>query len=145
MPGTGYRFDFVWFYGIYTILGYLMPNHWLPTGSISPCNRSLAAFSHVVPYNSRCIQEGQIPLVIQLNYFLLLFLQTTQDLSLAGWSCRQFAYVISFKQSSSTWSESFSPHFAHLCRPLLDSLWCPYFWHLKHLRGAGTYCSTHSR
>ena len=39
-------------------------------------------------------------------------------------------------------SRSFSQHFAHVCRLLKASLWWPYFWHLKHLRGAGTFFKT---
>ena len=37
------------------------------------------------------------------------------------------------------------PHIWHMYCPLQASLWCPYFWHLKHLRGSGTYCSTLSK
>ena len=36
-------------------------------------------------------------------------------------------------QSSTKWSRSFSLHLAHVCHPLQASLWCPNFWHLKHL------------
>ena len=40
---------------------------------------------------------------------------------------------------------SFLLHLAHVYYPLQASLWCPYFWHLKHLRSARIYCSTLSR
>ena len=49
---------------------------------------------------------------------------------------------ISFKQYSSIWSGSFLPHLVHTCHPLQASLWCPYVWHLKHLKGVGMYGST---
>ena len=29
-----------------------------------------------------------------------------------------------------------------MCHPLQASLWCPYFWHLKSLRGTRTYSLT---
>ena len=40
-----------------------------------------------------------------------------------------------FKQASSMRSRSFSSYVAHVNHPLQASLWCPYFWHLRHLRG----------
>ena len=39
------------------------------------------------------------------------------------------------------WPGSFSSHLEHINRPRQASLRCPYFWHLKHFRGAGTYIS----
>ena len=43
-------------------------------GSIRPsCNRSVAGFSHVAPYNFTCFLEGHIPLVFQLSYLLFFF------------------------------------------------------------------------
>ena len=110
----------------------------------SPCNRGVAVVSHVGPYNFPCFQEGYISLVFHLKYSLFFFVNIA-NLALAGWSCRQFTHLISFLQSSSMWSGSFSPHLAHVYRPLLASLWCPYLWHLKHFKGAGTYRSTLSR
>ena len=59
-----------------------LANHSLPTGPISPrvfysgclncihrpCNRGVAVFSHVRPYNFPCFQVGYIPLGFNLKY-----------------------------------------------------------------------------
>ena len=57
-------------------------------------------------------------------------------------SCWLFGNFFVFQHSSSVWSGPFLLHFAHLSRPWQVSLWCPYFWHLKHLKSAKIYCST---
>ena len=40
------------------------------------------------------------------------------------------------------WFRSFLPHFPHVYHPLQASLLCRNFWHLKHFKAAGIYCST---
>ena len=119
-----------------------LANHWLPTGSISPW-----------VFNSCCCHWFYLPSV-QQKRSCFLPCSSLQFSLLPGkthYSCvspqlflfhfckqRKIMYKLddlvgSFKQSSSTWSGSFSLHLAHVCCPLQVSLWCPYFWHLKHL------------
>ena len=47
-------------------------------GSIRlPCHRCVAAFSHIAPYNSPSFQEGNIPLVFDLNNFFFFLVNST--------------------------------------------------------------------
>ena len=49
-------------------------------GSIRPpCNGGVAAFSHIVPYNSPSFQEGNIPLVFHLNFFFFFLVNSTSS------------------------------------------------------------------
>ena len=49
-------------------------------GSIRPlCNRCIAAFSHIAPYNSSGFQEGHISLVFNLNSFFLFLVNRTRS------------------------------------------------------------------
>ena len=71
-----------------------------------PCNRGIAIFSNVGPYNFSCFQEGYIPLVFHLKYFLFFFVNITR-------SCVSRMILLAvctfnfFKQSFSMWSKSF--------------------------------------
>ena len=75
---------------------------------------NLRAFAHIAPYNSS-FQEGNIPLVFNLNYF---FLVNSTSSCVSRMILLAVAHRISFKQFSSAWSGPFSPHLAHVCRPL---------------------------
>ena len=135
-PIIGFQLDqFLYEYYIFVVV----------IGSIHPsCNRGVAAFSHIAPYNSPCFQEGNIPLVFHLNYFFFFLVNSARScvsqMILSAVCTCNFFHAIFLRMV-----RVFSPHLAHVCRPLQTSLWCPYFWHLKHLREAGTYCSTLSR
>ena len=49
-------------------------------GCIHPlCNRSVAVFSHVAPYHFLWFQEGHIPLVFHLSYFLFFFVNIARS------------------------------------------------------------------
>ena len=49
-------------------------------GSIHPpCNGSVAALSHIAPYNSPSFQKGNIPLVFNLNYFFFFLVNSTSS------------------------------------------------------------------
>ena len=131
-----------------------LANHSLPTGSISPRMFYICCLDWLylpsVQQRRNCFLTT-IFLASRKGTFLLCFTSSIsfsfckhRKILRAEWSCRQFAYLICFKQSSSK-SGSFPLHMAYVCRPLQASLWCPYFWHLKHLRCTRTYCSTLSR
>ena len=66
----------------------------------------------------------------------------SHDLEIVGWYCWQFGHLISFEQSFPEWSGFFFHCILHISDVLCNLLcgW-PYFWHLKHLKGAGMYCS----
>ena len=61
-PIIGFQMDqFLYEYSIFVVLiGCICP----------PCNRGIAVFFHVAPYNFLCFQKGHIPLVFHLKYFL---------------------------------------------------------------------------
>ena len=44
-----------------------------------PCNRGIALFSHVGPYYPLSFQEGHIPLVFHLKYFLFFFVNIAKS------------------------------------------------------------------
>ena len=44
-----------------------------------PCNRSVAVFSYVDPHNFPWFQEGHIPLVFHLKYFLFFFVNIARS------------------------------------------------------------------
>ena len=104
------------------------------------CNRSVAVFAHSYTYYSLLPGKTHSSCVSP-QICLFLFCRLQKILCKLG-DFVGSSHLISFKQSSSIWSGSFSPHLAHVCHPPHVSLWCPYFWHLKHLCGAWTYCST---
>ena len=93
----------------------------------SPYNGGVAAFSHIAPNNSHSFQEGNIPLVFNLNYFFFFlskqhkFLRKLDDLvgslHIEFLSCNLLLHG----------RGSFSPHLARVCRLLHASLWCPIF------------------
>ena len=49
-------------------------------GSIHPpCNRGVAVFFHLAPYNYLCFLEGHFPLIFHLNYFLFFFINNVRS------------------------------------------------------------------
>ena len=72
----------IWPSVVFTGVPETLANHWLPTGSIPPrvfYNRGVAVFSHVALHNFPCFQEGHIPLVFHLNYFLFFFVSIARS------------------------------------------------------------------
>ena len=113
-------------------------------GCICPLfNRGVAVFSHVGPYYFPCFQEGHILLVFHLKYLFFFFVDIVR--SCVSQMILSVVCTSNFFQAIfSTWSGSFSLHLAQVLSST-DFLVVSIFWSLKHLRGAGTYCSTLSR
>ena len=66
-------------------------------GSICPpYNRGVAAFSHEAPYKSPCFQDGHIPLVFHLNYFLFFFVNNVSRMILLAVCTSNFFKTIFF-------------------------------------------------
>ena len=74
-PIIGFQLDqFLHEYSIFVVvIGSILP----------PCNRGVAAFSNITPYNSPCFQEGNIHLVFNLNYFF--FFSVNSARSCVSW------------------------------------------------------------
>ena len=111
-----------------------------------PCNRGVAAFSLIDPYNFPCIQEGHISLVFHFKYFLFLFCKKiarscVSRIILSAVCTSNFFQVIFFHVVRILFPAFGQRMSSSTCFPVV----CLYFWHLKHLRGAGTYCSTLTR
>ena len=98
-----------------------------------PCNRGVVVFLPCSSLQFSLLPERTYSTCVSPQVFRFLFCKQRNILR---------AVLISFKQSSSTWSGSFSPHLEHVCCPLQASQRCPYFWYLKYLWVAGTYCLT---
>ena len=102
-------------------------------GSIRPLHhRGVAAFSHKAPYNSPCFQEGHIPIVFRIDIFFFFLVNSARScvsrmillaVCLKEIRCTIFLHVVRILFT------------AHVCCPLQAPLWCPYFWHLKPLKG----------
>ena len=62
-----------------------------------PCNRDVAAFTHVGPYNFPCFQKKHISLVFRLKYFLFFFVNIAR--SCVSWMILSAVCTCNFLQA----------------------------------------------